>query len=308
MFSEDLTKAMNEKYSESSIKQFIKIARFINRTISKPLDNMFDFKNIDKYEKTIIEALQKYNCNTRQTYSSYIILLYKLDHREPPKIFNEFTKKTKDEQSKINEDNNKQKLINLDNDDIYKFAVEKVGGGKGHPFSSYTQLCLISILKEVPLRLSELVNMRFENDGCNNYVDIETKKMYVKNHKNSKRKEITYTHNLSEQIIKDILMMKNKYNTTLLFPTSPTDSKPASMALLCNHWERLVKSYCKDKKIEHVKYGIHNIRHNHATNKLKELNIDSEIVAKLRDIKDSLKHLSLETMLVHYLKAIQTKD
>lgn len=305
MFCEKLTKAMTEKYTESSQKQFIKVARFINKVCKVKIDTEFSFKMVDKYEDEIMDALEKYGESTRQTYSSYLILLYKLDNREPPKKLNEFTKKSKQDMSVKNEENNKKELINLDNNDIYKFATEKVGSGKGHPFSHYTRLCLISILRDIPLRVNELVGMKFENDGTTNYIDIENKKMYVKNHKNSKRKDVTYTHDLSESIINDLLMFKNKYNTTLLFPTSAVDPKPASMYLLCNHWGRLIKEYCADRNIEYVKYGIHNIRHNFASTKLAEIKIDPDVVAKLRDIKDSLKHLSIETCLIHYLKAIR---
>jgi integrase len=164
---------------------------------------------------------------------------------------------------------------------------------------------LFSILKDNPIRLTELTNMLFEDDGINNFVDFEKKQLVIRIHKN--KKGIRYIK-LSDETIDDIKKSQKYIKSKYLFcKKRQGDDKDISQDVY--GMEELLrvamKEYNKVHGIEHVKgkFGVHGLRHNKVSKTYKELNVNIDAIKQILALCDSLGN-GVSTQARDYLKTI----
>lgn len=306
IFKPKTAERIKTNYMPNARVQFEKLGRFCNRVLGVKSTKKFSIKRTSENSEKIIEAMKQYSVSTQATYINYLFILFsKMYKREFPTEFYEYSKTVRADHAVMQGMKNQEELISLDNNEIYNYIKEKVSKSYRPSMSSLQKWIMIAILKELPLRLNEFHMMKWADDEENNYISVEKKIMFIRKHKNSKRIAGPLVFDLSEELIEDLQRYKQfcSYDYIFLRNEKPY-GEPASEYSLCAMWKQLVKQFCRDQGIQEVNYGIHSLRHSFATGKLKELQIDPEVVKKLEELKKTMKHKNLETSLKLYLKTI----
>ena len=303
-YSQEITEKILEKYSSNAVMQFIRLGKMIYSLTNDKITNNLD---IEKKINEFYDLMDKYSLSSQVTYYGYLQCLYKVINKPIPKSIQDKIESTGKSNKKKVKNNKHEELVEYDNDDIFLFQHQKVKTD-GRRLSRWLKLLSIAFLKEIPCRFQEICDLEWcdNDDSSNNYVDLDKKKMYIRNHKTSARTNKKYVYKLSDEIIDILQRYKKKFNYKYIFLSNrkPYNDK-CTVFSLSTQFTSMIKSYCKDRNIKYVKYGIHDIRHSYATNNIKDIGITIEQIEKLKKVSKELKHKSLDTTITHYLKTIK---
>ncbi len=302
----------------NAINRLKKIAKDLN---CKCID---DLLYIDL--QLIINHVKKMNESSRAINMHQIKTMFKLMEIPIPdeisKACDEFTK----QKNKVYIEHRKKPLNNsIDIDNIYQFfynkcfELKKTTIMKKNKDSHYKvityvkprysmlkaiRLVLFSILRDRCVRLSDLVNLKFEDDGSNNYIDVFKNTMTIRNDKTSrlskKKKYEDRVIKLSEDTIRNIKFFRIYCLTDYLIPNyDKTDS--ITLDTLKNTFNTSMKLYCKENNIPYVAQlcGIHELRRHEVKKDID--GIDMEQLLKIQEACKARGH-TIQTMLNHYTR------
>ena len=303
---------------KNAINRVKKIAKDLN---CKCIDDLLDVgpQLIINHIKTMSAASRAINIHQIKT-------MFKLMEIPIPdeisKACDEFTK----QKNKVYIEHRKKPLNNsIDIDNIYQFfynkcfEVKKTTIIKKNKSSQYKvttyvkprysilksiRLVIFSILRDRCVRLSDLVNMKFEDDGNNNYIDVFKHTMIIRNDKTSrlskKKKYEDRVIKLSEDTVRNIKYFRLYCLTDYLIPNyNKTDS--VTLDTLKNTFNTSMKLYCKENNIPYVAQlcGIHELRRHEVKKDIE--GIDMEQLLKIQEACQARGH-TLQTMLNHYTR------
>lgn len=318
MFPEKITLKMNEIYTaRKSIKNVETAVRAIYKYLNVEAvvyDKNIFINNIER----VIAFIDGLNLNTGKLYLNYFVKLLSFEDIVITKL-SEHLKVVIEKADASREQNKQQQLVEIDIDAIYQYYYDdlhkkvkvmdkrnkdKIVERERTPKFSITRCyraCLFAILSDIPIRLTELSNMKFVDDNVSNFVDIENKQLVIRKHKNggSVRKL-----SLKDRTIDEIKFLKLMMKTDNLFCKYKDGVEVSMNGPDIEQMSRTaIKTYNKAHGIEHVpgKMGIHGLRHNAVTNMFNEVNIKFEEIKKIMDLSRNMGH-DLRTQLRDYLK------
>jgi hypothetical protein len=269
--------------------------------------------------KTIIKAINNIPSKSRALYAYQLKTVCKLMDWHVSDTLNEYCAKCKiDEvrqydERRMNEPLNKdidiQKVYEwyksncFDNRTVIRTWYTKKGKCKKEVVlpSTYTKtkahrLVLTSILKDKPIRLTEMVGMKMKDDGECNYVDIENKCLVIRNDKSTKITKRSRPRNvkISDDTINHIKWYRENTSSLYLFPAlSGKEDIPMTQGVMITCFMNIIKLYCKANNITYKagQMGIHNLRSQYQQknfDKIIKLNIKTselkEIFSKCREL------------------------
>jgi integrase len=250
-------------YNESTYKTVsCQLKKLFELTKSKTLEETTrkDYKYIIRYFNNINNELTKATNINR-----YISILKQFDIKPSDEIKNYVNKINADARI-ARKDNQKNKEINndLDFNKIKIFYYDLLHKQKKYVKAYSNWTVLYYILSEIPIRLTELVNMQYEKNENNNYIDFEKKQLIILKHKNGNKSRFIP---LSDETIDIIKYHKEHTKDIKLFSY---DSKSIEQA-----YRNGIKKYCKVNNIVYKSkcMGIHQARSNHSTMLMKKLDI-----------------------------------
>lgn len=316
MFKENLENKLKAIYKEVTMANLKTAVRALYRHLQielKEYDKSIILDNIDK----VIEYIKTQKAQTGKVYLNYYCKLLSLEDSSNEQLCKLFTE-VANVADKQRHENKNNKLVDIDVESIYKYFIdaldEKVeyidrrGGKEVKRFKKapITQtkafrVCLFSILSVKPVRLTELTNMIYEDDGINNYIDFANQQMIIRKHKNAKG---VRNIKLPDRTIKDIKFVKDNFESKYLFSKKRVDDdvsiEPAGLEQMMRV---AMKEYNTAHNIEHVKgkQGIHSIRHNKVTKEYEKLNVKLEEVKQILSMCKDLGH-TIGTGLKDYFK------
>jgi integrase len=320
MFSEKLQNKINNYYEVTTINCLKTCIRNICNhfnIVDVVYDKSMILNNIDEF----IEYIKGCSISKAKHELGFIVKLLDFEDIQSKKlteVLKEYYQKDGEERSK----KKNEKLVEIDAEKIYKYfkdtlSERKVYLDKRNPnniversklkawtLTKVYRVVLFSILSDVPVRLTELTNMRFQDNGIDNYIDFEKKQLVIRNHKNTKKGAQTRYVKLKDRTIDDIKIIKDKFDQTYLFEQKRTDDVISMSGYSVESILRTaIKGYCKETGTEYVagKMGIHGWRHNAVTKQYAEINI------KLKEVKDILNQCNnlghtVSTQLKDYIK------
>lgn len=305
-FSLNLQTKIKAKYSPNSIRALVKAVKWAYNLLNKDPAN---FNILHLNTKKFITAVEKSTAkkSSIDSYLGYIKILFKLTDTEPSKYFKEYYDNAKKEMKNIHAAKKMDKLDEIDMNDLYEYVTEQLANKQS--FKNYQRYALVSLLKTIPFRFTELTHLRWMSHDKDNYVDLSGESIVIQQHK-AKKSMGSKFHDLPLQQVNDLLAYYKAFNfdgtTDYVFVkniknkhVSATDNGIAMT------FKRLLTDYQKDKNLPVKSIGIHKLRHNHFTKKAKDIGITADMVKKLLALKDEMGHSSLETSLMHYLKTIE---
>ena len=293
-----ILKKIDKLYSSSTKKGLIRIVDIIKKIYGIEyfdLDIM-DAKNINMLAK----YLSKFKISTQDTYLGYIGMLYDLYDKCIPTELNRLSKRVRKSVSSHHQSKKSEPLKELDLNCV-KNVLNQKRLKKGN-YINYRKWLVVCIICDIPLRLNEMCEMKYEDDGIHNYIDFKKGKAIIRNHKSSTSFGIK-TLKLSKTLIDEIKEYKKKFDYEYLFMVNkyPFD-KPMLGVHMNQLWATAIKTYYKSIGEPYVPFGIHDCRHQYTTNKCNEINVDVDTIKKILEIQKEMGHTRLETTLTHYLK------
>ena len=138
------------------------------------------------------------------------------------------------------------------------------------------------------------MELTFEDDEINNFVDSDNLQFIIRNHKN-KRKEGTKYVEIRKNLSKEILNWK-KINKSKYVFYKKTDIDNHVSQTQCNN---LLHSILGKGK------GIHNLRCLHSSKKINEIGVTPEQVRELLKLAKSMGHC-LTTSSIDYMKILKS--
>lgn len=242
------------------------------RVLGKKGKVVFDVKDFDDSALKVLynwlhnKAIFKDNestmtIKTKQSYFGYLLMLFKLLNTDKPAMLNKLLGESKTIMNKEQLKRTSKKETTFDFNDVYKYWQNKINIKKPS-LANYTSFILVAILKESPRRIQELINLKWNDDSENNYVDIDKKQFVIRKHKTAKEKGVQY-HPISDSLIDDLKRYKDMYDYPFVFITNrkPYGSQ-MKRSTLNMKLQNTFKAYFKAKDIKDApKVGIHLIRH-----------------------------------------------
>lgn len=326
-----MTIKLNSKYNSTSVKNIKTAVRALYRFLTIP-DESYDKNHILNNVDNVIIFIKSLNTNTAKLYLNYYVKLLSFEDIVIEKL-QEALKETISKADNTRLENNKQKLITLDPEAFYQYYYNQLHGkvkylDKRNPdkviererdakfsITRCYRVCLFSILSNMPLRLTELSNMKFVDDKINNFVDFNNNQLVIRKHKNGgiyalkkHKKGSTRFIILKERTMNDIKYLKDKMNTTFLFSKYINGIEMSMNGQDIEQLSRTaINTYNKAHGVKHIKghMGIHGLRQNKVSTLYTELQIKADEIKKIIDLSRSLGH-GLTTASRDYLKKIET--
>jgi integrase len=288
-----------KKYKSTTQDNVLTSIRFIYKIIDKPLST-FNFDDIESNIDQICNKLQSINVASAQCWIIALIMIYRSAKRDEPEILKTLFKETK---AKVKEHDNlkqKEKLHDLNLKDVYDYfkAIELKGVNK---LSQSMRRVMLAILINVPLRLNELINLQYEDTQTNNYVDFEKKQLVIRVHKTDK-KNGTKILSINDDTVSEIKRHQELYPKKYIFLTNKKPNDDVMDSTSSRHFlQSAIKTYCKAKNLEYKPFGVHNVRHQHATKNIND-GIDLKVYKKIQELQKLMGHSNFESTLKYYYK------
>lgn len=285
-----------KNYNKSTIQALTRYKKMIMDVYGMKI---FELGRITDYNinKLINYITNKYSLKSSETIYGFICMIYKHDNKNIPEKLVNHIKNIKN-MVKDEHTNNKKEILN--NLNLYNVQETLYNNYMKHPTIINAQLyILISLVIDYPFRLNECNLDLFDNND-NNYIDLTDGIIYIRKHKTHKAIGIKTT-NLNNNLLDFINQYKTVYNVNHLFVKNHNLEKQTN---LNNIWTLAIKTYYKLIDKDYKPFGIHNLRHKHATEKLNEIFVDTEFLNKLNHIRDTMGHSKIMTTITHYLKTV----
>ena len=321
MFTESINNKLKAIYKETTIKNvkacIKKVYKHLN--IELVVYNKNDIlNNIEK----VIEFIETFKTGHAKNYLGYIVKLLSFEDISLKKLNDKLNElyKTDDEERKTNKD---KKLVDIDIEAIYKYYYNECFKSAGTYIdkrnkdksvvrhrcrkpsqTKLNRLVLFSILNNSAIRLTEMCNCLFDDDGVNNYVDYENKQLVIRIHKNKGK---TRYVKLSDETIENIKKSQKHIKSKYLFCKKRQGENDISQDVygLEEMLRVAMKEYNQTHGIDHVagKFGIHGIRHNAVSKKYAEVGIKVKEIKEILELCDNMGH-SARSAIQDYLKTL----
>lgn len=318
MFSETLTIKINNIYNDTTVKNLKtsirKLYKYLNIN-SVTYDKMHIINNVD----TILDFINSLNVNVAKLYLNYYVKLLSFEDITLNKL-SQHLKKVIELSNEKRKENKEEKLIDIDINDVYKYFYDILHNAyeyedkrnnkvikRSKPAKFSLTRCyrtvLFSILSDTPVRLTELSHMKFMDDGTSNFIDIENKRMFIRNQKVKQKPRII---KLKDNTINDIKYLIAQVNPPYLFMKKrcaeecSMDGDNIEQVLRC-----AMNEYKKAKSISHIphKFGIHSIRHNKVSKQYNEINLKIAEIKEILSLSQNMGH-SISTQIRDYFKCV----
>lgn len=297
-----------EKYANgNTLDNFRKLARYIKKHTSVSAKAKLSTERLASIagELASVFADEKHGAfNTRNMYIGYLYLLFRVDGKQLPEKLDHLRLKMKQQRTKNDRQLNKQKVAKVD---VGEILSQLQAYRKSHPrsLSNWQKEFIFTILSTVPVRLNELVGMRWVDNEEDNYIDLEEGKMVIRKHKAAKQigaKEFP----LSEEQLDFLKLYKSKwsFDFVLIRNQKPYQSISATQSSLRTLFSRQMAKYKKKHNLK-GEVGIHAIRQNYVTSRLNNMNIGSGMMDRLREIQDQLGHTTFLHTLSTYFRTME---
>ncbi len=214
-------------------------------------------------------------------------------------IYKETSKKRLLEQHKTRSSN-----TDLDITKIQKYYYDRFHTAKTKTKLASARLVLFTILNNTPIRLTEICNIKYEDDNIHNHVNLDNGRITIRMHKNSKKGGKTRKIKLSQEEIDIIKCHKKILQTEFLIPKLKGDHSKNDTNGIEGLYRNSIKNYCKVHDIDYKKnaFGIHMLRSIEQTKNIKNkitLNCSVEELENILKRCNELGH-DMGTMLQYY--------
>ena len=320
MFSEEIQAKLSATYKDTTMKNVKTCIRKLYGYLNTPLEQYKKDIVLNNIQQ-VLSFLDTLTIGVAKCYCGYIVKLLSFDdisHKKLNERLSELYKKD-DEKRQGNKD---EELIKIDVKAIYDYFRKLCFSSgtyidKRNPNrhivrekcrkpteTKLNRLVLFSILNNCAMRLTEMTNMLYEDDGVSNYIDFENKQLVIRIHKNKGK---TRFIKLTDQTIEDIKLSRKHIESKYLFCKKGQDDKDISNDVygLEGIMRVAIKEFNKEHGIEHKKgkMGIHGLRHNAVSRTYEELNVNLDAIKQILSLCDSLGN-SIGTQVRDYLKKI----
>jgi hypothetical protein len=328
MFSEDIQNKINKNYVPytvkcvySRIKRVFKLMNIKDYDLSKLVINNGD---------DLINAINQVTITVKPVLLYQVIKLLEIANIECPRKVIEAAKKFRVDANKeiykqkkdsdlVNPEFNIQNIYNFFYDELFKETkiyskIKKDNNGEPLELKTlylkptrtkYLRLVLFTLLKRRACRLSEFVNMKYSDDGQNNFIDLKEYYIMVRKQKSSNLTKKASTRKLLLSSNECIMLNKCKEYLNSNFVLPNKHNKPLCLNDIEALYRKSILKFCKVKNIEYKrgKMGIHMLRAIEATEDIKD---KINLTCKMDDLERIIKHAyernhSLETMLKYYI-------
>ncbi len=303
MLTEEVKKKMKERYKEASMKSIYMVARLVKGLYTRTEEYLRLSVITNENLQLLKDYMDDFKISSRDSYLGYLNILYDLYEEPVPSKLKIYILETR-KAVKLHHQTKTHDILNdLDLNKVEHVLNKKKD--KNDSLSNNQKWLLMRIIKDHPLRLGELSDTLWEDDGDRNWIDLTDNRIVIRKHKSERSVGPKY-FNISESLKKDLEYFKSKYNNIYVFIKNryPYD-EPASQTIMGSLWTASIKTYYKEIGEDYKPHGIHDVRHQYATKACKSINIDPKVIAELNKIKDELGHKNLATTLTHYLKTME---
>jgi integrase len=301
IISNDLFDAL-KKYKRATHDNILTAVRFVYKTIDKQLV-AFDINDIEANADVICNKLNEINVASAYTFLVSLIMLYRALNKDEPEQLKSTFKQLKDKSKQNDNEKSKEILHDLNLKDVYEFykSVELKGATQ---LSTSMRRVMICILKAIPLRLNELINLEYVDNQNNNYIDMEKRQLIIRVHKTDKRNGVKVL-NIDDDIVNEVTRHRELYPKKFIFLSRNKPHDDVMDSTSSRHFlQSAIKKYCKAKGIEYKPFGIHNVRHQHATKTIED-GVDLKVYKKIKELEKLMGHSNFETTLKYYYKQTQ---
>lgn len=304
-FEPALAVAINEKYgNENTRYNFVLLAKYLKKHTS--LKGDLTVKMLKQKKEELLELFaseDKGKFNTRNNYLGYLWMVFSAAKEKMPQELDQLRKKMKKQRTKNDEKLNDDKIADIDTLEILE---EVRARRKKNPrtLGNWQREAIFTILVDTPLRLNELVGMRWVDNDEDNYIDLEEGSIVIRNHK-AKKSLGTKKHKLNDDAIAFLKLFKEKwpYDFVLIRNEKPYQSEPATQGSLRSLFHRFMKKWKAEHNIG-KEVGIHNLRQNYATKKLNALGLGAVEMQAIRELQNQMGHTNFYHTLTTYFRTL----
>lgn len=291
--TDEFEKKLLEKYTKSSVLEIHKTVNYLSKRVGHEL-------TWDDIKTDISDHMNSLAKSTRDARLGYLMCICKVKNIDVPSWMETSkqsnSKHLKEERSKKAGD----KHDFIDPKDIYQYyngLIDK------KTIDNLQANVMFSILKQVPLRLNEMRELKYNKDAMN-HVDLDKRKIVIRLHKTSRRGGAIREYDLNKDSINAIKLLKENSKGDQLFTYNRKGNSRAFTQQEFRDWFKArINKYGKAKNVITKGMGIHSFRHYHVSKKMGDLGISQDTYKKLEVLAKNMGH-TVGTALDHYLKSM----
>lgn len=294
IMTESFQTQLEKRYKKSTIGTIWKMVNYMSKKVGHDLE-------WEDLEKDQSDNMSDLSFSSRDSRLGYMILLFKLKGKPVPKWMKDYKLTNMTELRKERVENARERREFIDPSDIYEHFKNCRDN-----YNIRQSRVIFSILKQIPIRLNEMRELTYQdNKDGKNYVDLNKKKLIIREHKTSDRGGGERVYNLNKDALEELKELKDKYNMPYVFfyGKGKCEKRKFAEKEFQDWFKAKITKYGRDKNIDVSGVGIHSMRHGHVSRNMAKLGISQETYEKLQGLADKMGH-SIGTALEHYLKGM----